>query len=128
MSIADSGATLHFVTVNASVINKKAAQQPLAITTANGEIMYSTHTAELDIPYLPTSACQCHVVPKLGKFSLVSIGQLCDAECDVLFQREKMSVRYKNTVIMQGRRDLSTRLWHVDLSHHDSLKNFRRYC
>jgi hypothetical protein len=97
---------------------------PLAITTANGKLMYSTHTAELNIPYLPSTARYYHVVPKLGQYSLVSIGQLCDADCDVLFQCEIMTVSYKNTVIMQGRRMRSTGLWHLGLNHHDGSEKF----
>jgi hypothetical protein len=106
MSIADSGATSHFVTIDAPIINCKVTNDPLAITTANGESMYSTHTAELNIPYLPFAARLCHVVPKLGQYSLVSIGQLCNADCDVLFQRESMTVSYKSAVLYRaGGRD-----------------------
>jgi hypothetical protein len=122
-SIADSGATSHFVTIDAPIINRKVTNNPLAITTANGELMYSMHTAELNIPYLPFAARLCHVVPKLGQYSLERIGQLCDEDCDVLFQCEIMTVSYKNTVIMQGRRARSTGLWHLDLGHHDGHKN-----
>jgi hypothetical protein len=48
------------------------------------ESEFSEDTAELNIPYLPSAARLCHVVPQLGQYSLVSIGQLCDAGCDVL--------------------------------------------
>jgi hypothetical protein len=44
MSIADSGATSHFLTIDAPIINCKVTNTPLAITTANGELMYSTHS------------------------------------------------------------------------------------
>jgi hypothetical protein len=43
MSITDSGATSHFVTIDAPIINGKVTNNPLTITAANGEIMYSTH-------------------------------------------------------------------------------------
>jgi hypothetical protein len=113
----------HFVTIDAPTTNRKVANTSLAITTAHGKLMYSMHTAKLNIPYSPSTAQYCHVVPKLGQYSLVSIGQLCDADCDVLFQHEIMTVSYKNTVLMQGRRTKSTGLWHLDLSHHDSREN-----
>jgi hypothetical protein len=98
MSIADSGASLHFVTINAPIVNKTIAKQPLAITTASGAVIYSSHTGELDLPYLPPSARRCHIVPSLGKFLLLSIGQLCDAACDVTFSKENLTVRLGNTV------------------------------
>jgi hypothetical protein len=124
MSIADSGATLHFVTIDAPTINCKVTNNLLAITTAIDELMYSTHMAGLNIPYLPSAARHCHVMPKLGQFSLVSIGQLCNADREVLFQREIVTVSYKNDVIMKGRRMQSTGLWHLDLNHHDGHETF----
>jgi hypothetical protein len=119
MSIADSGALSHFVTTNAPLVNKTIAKQPLAITTAGGAVIYPSHTGELDLPYLPISARCCHVVPSLGKFSLLSIGQLCNADCDVTFSKEKLTDNFGNTVIIQGQRVRSTGLWHIDLVNHD---------
>jgi membrane protease subunit (stomatin/prohibitin family) len=49
-SIADSGATVHFLPVNALVVNKKIAAGLLAIYNFNGGMMCSTHTAEIDVP------------------------------------------------------------------------------
>ena len=134
MLVADSGATSHFVTIKAPIINRTRTTKPLAITTANGAVIYSSHTAELNLPNLPLTARICHVVPHLGDFSLISVGQLCDAGCDVTFTREKMEVRLEKTVIMQGRRARDTGLWHIDLNHHDGppkrsavlLENTRR--
>ena len=124
MSIADSGASSHFVTINAPIVNKTIAKQPLAITTAGGAVIYSSHTGDLDLPYLPPAACRCHVVPSLGNFSLLSIGQLCDANCEVIFSKENLTVRLGATVIMQGQRARSTGLWHIDIGHHDEQKIF----
>ena len=126
MCIADSGATSHFLTIDAPIVNKKIARRPLAITTAGGAVIYSSHTGELALPFLPIAARRCHVVPSLGNFSLLSIGQLCDANCDVIFSKEKITVDFQGTVIMRGRRALSTGLWHLDLVHHDGVKNLRR--
>jgi membrane protease subunit (stomatin/prohibitin family) len=67
-SIADSGTTAHFVTVNTLVINKKIAMVLLAIYNPNGTIMYSMHTTEIDVPHLPQCACHCHIVPGLSVF------------------------------------------------------------
>ena len=75
MLVADSGATSHFVTIKAPIINRTRTTKPLAITTANGAVIYSSHTAELNLPDLPLTARICHVVPHLGDFSLISLGQ-----------------------------------------------------
>jgi hypothetical protein len=123
MSIADSGASSHFVTINAPIVNKTIVKQPLAITTAGGAVIYSIHTGDLDLPYLPPAARRCHVVPSLGKFSLFRIGQLCDANCEVTVSKEKLTVNFGNTVIIQGQRVRSTGLWHIDLVNHDGPQN-----
>jgi hypothetical protein len=119
MLAANSGATSHFVTIKAPIINRTRTTNPLAITTVNGDVIYSSHIAELNLPDLPLTARTCHVVPHLGDFSLISVGQLCDAGCDVMFTHEKMDVPLEKTIIMQGRRACNTGLSHIDLTHHD---------
>jgi hypothetical protein len=114
--IADSGATAHFVTVSALVINKKIAVVPLAIYNPNGAVMYSMHTAEINVPHLPFSARVRHIVLGLRMYSLIGIGQVCDAGCAVLLLTNTVSIRFKNTVIMQGARARDTGLWHLVLS------------
>jgi len=102
--------------VNAPVVNKQRAVVPLAIYNPNGAVMYSTHTAEINVPSLPRSARVCHIVPGLRLYSLISIGQLCDAGCEVLFLTASVSIGFQNTVIMQGARARDTGLWHLDLT------------
>ena len=102
--------------MNAPVVNKQRAVVPLAIYNPNGAVMYSTHTAEINVPSLPRSARVCHIVPGLRSYSLISIGQLCDAGCEVLFLTASVSIGFKNTVIMQGARARDTGLWHLDLT------------
>ena len=92
-AIANSGSTLHFCTIRAPVINKRPANPPIGIENVNGHIMYSTHEAELDIPNLPLAACHVHIVPDLSNFSLISIGQLCDSNCSVIFDRNMVTVK-----------------------------------
>jgi hypothetical protein len=119
--IADSGTIAHFVTVNALVTNKHIAVVPLAIYNPNGAIMYSTHTAEIIVPHFLRAARICHIVPGLSTYSLISIGQLCDAHYAVLFLTDTVSIGFKNTVIMQGARARATGLWHLNLSHPSPL-------
>jgi hypothetical protein len=90
--IADTGSTAHFGATTLPAVNKRPASNPLAIHNPNGMIMYSTHTAELDIPHLPTGARQVHIIPDLASHTLLSIGQLCDAGCDVTFNANAVIV------------------------------------
>jgi hypothetical protein len=58
-SIADSGATAHFVTVNTRVTNKRIAVVLLGIYNPNRAIMYSMHTQRklMYRTYLALHAC-----------------------------------------------------------------------
>ena len=58
MAISDSGASGHFVLENAPVINKKKAERPIAIRLPDGKVIWSTHTANLDIPWLPSQVIE----------------------------------------------------------------------
>ena len=48
--------------------------------------------------------------------SLLSIGQLCDDGCVATFDKDSVVIAKDNTVILQGKRDPSTKLWMVDLN------------
>ena len=71
-AISDSGATGHFIVEGAPIVNRKIAQFPIAIKLLDGKIIKSTHTGNLDIPWLPTTMTKCHVVPGLAHSSLIS--------------------------------------------------------
>ena len=121
--IADTGSTGNFFTVNTPVLNKRPATVPIAIRNPDGSIMYSTHDAELDLPLLPLAARQGHVVPALASQPLVSIGQLCDAGCQVAFSATDVVVTYNDVPVLHGSRTPSTRLWHLDLTPSASLSS-----
>jgi hypothetical protein len=59
-------------------------------------IMYSPHIAKFDIPHFPAAACQVHIVPDLASHTLLSIGQLCNAGCDVTFNANTVTVTYQD--------------------------------
>ena len=114
--LADSGTTSHFATLDLPVLNKRISKNPIAITNPNGEVMYSTHEGELDIPGLPYEARKCHIVPDLACHSLLSIGQLCSAGCRVLFDTDFVTVYKNGKTILTGSRTLWTNnMWHMDI-------------
>ena len=77
--------------------------------------MYSTHEAELDLPSLPLAARRVHIVPALHTSSLLSMGQLCDAGCIVMFDATSVTVQLDNQRILDGTRTPETGLWHLSL-------------
>ena len=86
------------------VLNKQVAQYPITIRNPNGSTMRSTHLAELPIPHLPMAARRAHIVPELRSHSLLSIGTLCDAGCEVKLTTTTVTVIHNDATIMTGTR------------------------
>ena len=84
-AISDSGATAHFLIEGAPVVNLERAKFPIAIKLPDGKIIYSTHTCNLNIPWLPHAVTEGHIFPGLAHSSLISTRKFCDAGCRVAF-------------------------------------------
>jgi len=78
-------------------------------------ILHSTHKADLDLPGLPAAARHGHVVPALATQPLLSVGQLCDAGCGVVFTADTVTISHNDAVVMQGQRTPSSKLWELDI-------------
>jgi len=76
--------------------------------------MIATHTAELDLPNLPVQARTAHIFPELGNTSLLSVGQLCDAQCTATFTDTTVTITHNNKTILQGIRTKKDNLWHAE--------------
>ena len=77
--------------------------------------MTNTHEATLRLPGVSPSASKAYVFNNMAS-SLLSIGQLCDDGCVATFDKDSVVIAKDNTVILQGKRDPSTKLWMVDLN------------
>ena len=84
-AILDSVATDHFLVEGASVKNLQVANNPISITIPNGKNITSTHTCNLEIPWLPKHVTEAHIVPGLAHASLISTRIFCEAGCKVIF-------------------------------------------
>ena len=91
-ALSDSGASSHFLVEGSAVVNVKAAEFPIAIKLPDGSIIYSTHTCNLDIPWLPEEMTEAHIVPGLQHSSLISTKKFCDAGCKVVFDEQECRV------------------------------------
>ena len=78
-AIPDSGATGHFLVQGAPVVNKKLTSSPLKITLPNGNMIQSTHTCNLDIPWLQNMVTEAHIVPVLSHSYLISTRKFTDS-------------------------------------------------
>eukprot|EP00978_Attheya_sp_CCMP212_P008992 scaffold21179_cov47-Attheya_sp.AAC.3 len=75
--------------------------------------MESSHTANFNLPDLPAKAGDCHIFPTLTSGSLLSIGQLCDHDCEVTFTKANFTVHRESKIVMQGNRDPENVLWSI---------------
>ncbi len=71
-ALSDSGATSHFIAEGGHVINKQVDHNPITITLPDGATLTSSHTCNVDIPWLRHSATKAHIVPGLSHASLLS--------------------------------------------------------
>ena len=126
-AISDSGATGHFIVEGAPVVNKKPAKNPIQIMMPDGKKIQSTHTCNLDIPWLPESMteAEAHIVPGLSHASLISTRKFCDGGCKVVFDAQECRVYYENKLVLTGDRDASTGLWRLPINptHQATLHN-----
>ena len=65
-AIADAGATGHFMMMGAPVVNMKPATKPITIKLPDGKDIQSTHTCNLNIPWLPPQMTEAHIVPGMA--------------------------------------------------------------
>ena len=122
----DSGCSHHYLLLAAPCRNRRETRNPVRVTIPNGKTIESTHEGELRIEALPEAARHVHILPGLANHSLVSVGQLCDTGCQVLFRIDKVLVYNKEKeIIMVGRRVPSNGLWMVDLTDIETEDGFK---
>ena len=116
-AILDSGASSHFLIVDAPLLHKRKTANPIVVTVANGERVQSTHDGALDIPGLPPGTRYAHVIPGI-KHSLLSIVRLCNAGYKIVFGRWGLNieVRYKGKAVMKDRKGMINGLWYVPIT------------
>jgi len=85
------------------------------VAQANDSIITSTQQGELQCHPLPVSARIGHIFPDLAK-SLISVKQLCDADCTVLYTKSNATVAHNGKPILTGQRCPATGLWVVPLA------------
>ena len=114
---ADSGASRHFVRKEDEHILKNLINcSGPSVTLPDMTTISSTKSGNLSIAGLSSKATTAHVLPHLKSASLLSMGQLCDDDCNVILNKEKMTVIKNNRVVMQGKRNKQDGLWDVPFS------------
>ena len=115
-AISDSGATGHFMVEGAPVTNIQRDLNPISITLPDGATLQSTHTCNLDIPWLPATVTAAHIVPGLSHSSLIATRRFCDAGYTVAYDANKCTVAKGGITVLVGHRDPTTQLWHLPIN------------
>ena len=76
----------------------------------------STHTCNVDIPWLPNHMTEAHIVPGLAHASLISTRKFCDAGCKVMFGGDECRVYFKDEIVLVGGRDAAIGLWQLPIN------------
>ena len=116
---ADTGSTGHYMSLSSGspLLNIRKTSHPIHVYMPNGNLMVSTHIAELDLPTVPSPARTVHIFPDMeGSLPLLSIGKLCDEGCIAIYEKDTVNILMDNKTILQGKRDFSTGLWFIDLN------------
>ena len=122
----DSGASGTYVREqDATVLSSIVPSTSHQVMLPDGNNIQSTKKGLLPIPGLSDVAATAHVFKDLHSASLLSVGQLCDDDCLVLFDKEFMRVFKHNKEILRGHRNFRDRLWDVNINpasaqHHTS--------
>jgi hypothetical protein len=88
---------------------------PIQVKLLNGSTIDSTHTRELRLPTIPCQARKAHLFPNLAGHSLLSVSQLCDQGCDVIFTAKTVVVTLNNRTLLTRNGDPNG-LWAVTLN------------
>ena len=90
--------------------------KPIQVELPNGQIIQSTHTAELNLPALPKSARKIYIFRDLTCNTLLSVGVLCDAGLIAKFTADDVKFYYGPHIVLQGKRNNITKLWDLNIS------------
>jgi hypothetical protein len=88
----------------------------MEVKLANGDFNRSTHTATRDTPSLPIAAREAHIFPIHFQLSLLSVGQLCDNDCEVNLLAQSVTVRLNGDIILVRQCNHETGLWRFNLT------------
>jgi hypothetical protein len=114
-ALSNSGATSHFIRDGAHVVNKQIDTNPITITLPDGATIQSTHTCNMDIPWLRQEATKAHIVPGLAHASLLATAKFCDAGYTISFDALQCKIFDGTTLVLKGERDTASNLWRLPL-------------
>ena len=79
------------------------------------EEIHTTHTGLLPWIHLSTTAKTANILPKPHSASLISLGQLCDDNCNITLDKRYLKVYKHNKEIIKGYQNIHDGLWDVHI-------------
>jgi hypothetical protein len=92
-----------------------ATSVPLVACLPNEDRVQSTHTCTLDLPELPATTRNAHIIPGLASHSLLSVNAMCNAGCTVTFTKIGCTIVYRGRTIICSYKCMCTGLRMVPL-------------
>ena len=114
----DTGASSHYFKATDSEVlsDVKPTLQGPVVTLPNLATIQAKAEGQLNIhPSLTKQATTAHVFDNLTNTSLLSVGQLCDDDCTVIFDKVAMKIVKNGMTIIKGKRNTVDGLWDIEL-------------
>ena len=98
---ADTGASNHYwMKKNGNVLKNVTLAPGPSVQLPNSELIHSTARGEIPLPKeLSQDAKETMILPKLTSSNLISLGQLCDDDCEIILNKDIMKAIKNNKVM-----------------------------
>jgi hypothetical protein len=93
-AIADTRCTGHLLQIDDHAQHRQPTSNGIIVQMPNHSRIQATHTCQINLPDLPTKACEAHLFPNLAH-ALLSIGLLCDHGCTAIFDKQHVKITYQ---------------------------------
>ena len=113
----DSGASKHYWRPqDKNCLTNVQPYTAVAVTLPNSSSITSETKGQLPLSTkLSSKAKEAIVLPQLQSSSLISLGQLCDDNCNIQLNKKELKVYKNNELVMKGFRNQSDGLWDIPI-------------
>ena len=115
----DSGASRHyFKPSDAKVLHNVTPATDVKVILPDNSQLTSTHKGLIPIESkeLSQQAKTSTILKDLNSSSLISLGQLCDDNCQVLLTKKNIHIVKNNKIVIQGQHNMNDGLWDIPVS------------
>ena len=122
----ENGTARHYFKVNALLQDVKCVNDRVSVTLLNRESILSTHWVYVLISGLTALAQRAEILPGLTMSSLLSVSQLCDNGCTIVFNKAHATVSKHSKVIFQATRNNLNNMYKVNIQNCEEPQTVKR--